>query len=162
MRSYYSGVNIRTAFVFSERRAQIRFNDILPGRFDLTIPSKRLRDWSSIGVGVTLPQLPDPSRVRQALDCISWSFVLGRRLRARRNIERARRAVGAESESSLDSVVSQLEGRCIKCHQSIGPTDEAAACIRCPEMICTTCHPNLSMDFRCPAHLPPKRARSSR
>lgn len=160
MRSYYSGTNIRAAFLFTERRASIRFNFLLPGSFDLSIRSAALRNWSAVGVGVSLPPLPSYKTIRDALSCISWSFITSRRLRGRRNTERARVAAGYDSDS-LPSVTSQIEGRCCRCTSSISAGDESAACVRCPELVCLSCHPDLTADFRCPAHSLSKRPRSS-
>ena len=161
MRSYYAGINILACFIFTERRSLLRYNNILPGRCDVSVPVASAKRWKDIDVRRVLPPLPQMRALRGALECVSWSYVTARRLRAKRNTDRARVAAGFESDS-LASVTSQSEGRCCLCESVIQAEDDSAACIRCSELVCMTCHPDLALDFRCPAHRVAKRSRSTK
>lgn len=154
MKTYYSTSNIAKAYAFSDRRTLISYNFITPGWCDARIPDKRLLDWDQPSIGTSLPPLPPFDAIQQALDCVSESFALVRRIRQTQRAKRARRILGHDSDQDLpDGVVEILEGSCIQCSRHIGPADHAAMCMRCDVMICVSCYPPLGhVPWYCSSH----------
>lgn len=165
MQHYYSGVNIRLMFEFSARRCRIQYRPTLPGRYDAVIPSRDLRDWTGVGVGVALPPPPSWADLGRAMQAKCPSLASARRVRAECRRVRARRAAGDAStdEASSGEASDTLDAVCCKCSCELGPGDPGAACVVCPMVACVECHPDLEEDFRCPAHsaLKGKRTRAS-
>ena len=163
MRVYYSGINIRAAFVFCDLRATLSYNHIGPGTFDVTAPSSSIINWSRVAVDVDLPALPPFEALANAYRCVALSYVVMRDNRARARGVRARRELGEVSSSASDSVVSAVSGACCLCAAPITDRLPSGACARrCKAIVCLKCHPNLEVDFLCPAHRAPPRKKAKR
>ena len=152
MRTYYSSQVICEAFTFTERRAALKFHHFLPGSCDARVPSVSMRDWTSVGVGTDLPPPPPIEHIKAALSCTSHSYAVQRTVRADVRAKRARRAAGVESTDSESGVAPVATGRCAKCADLVSAEEEAACCVRCTRIVCQACWPDLSADWRCPAH----------
>ena len=156
MRHYYSGINLRRLFLFTERRSSIQYNHIANGNYDAIIPSADLRKWDDASVGTALPDPPSWATIARAMSATSPSFIAAINLRAEVRRVRARRAAGESStESDSGTASDTLRGTCTKCRNSIPPDAEASVCTRCKLMICTKCRPDTTIDWRCPAHQAP-------
>lgn len=165
MRHYYSGVNIRRLFLFSERRGAVSYSHLFKGRYDAVIPSADLRQWDSAAVGASLPTPPSWAVIARAMEATSPSLIAAVAVRTQVRRVRARRAAGDDSTSSAPSGVVDdvMTGACADCGTAIGPDDDAAICTRCRLMSCTRCTPDLDADYRCPAHRPkPRRPAAKR
>lgn len=166
MQHYYSGVNIRLMYVFSERRCSIQYHPSFPGRYDAVVASAELRQWDSVGIGTTLPAPPSWADIGRAMRAKCPSLAVARRVRAECRRVRARRAAGDSSTEDAQSgdASDTLVGVCCKCACELGPGDDGAACVVCPMLACVECHNDLSEDFRCPAHstVKGKRPRAAR
>ena len=154
MRSYYSGVNIRLWFAFSERRVRLRFVSLgVAGGFDGAAASAADLDWKTPVVHCgSMPDPPSYERVLTALRTASASFVVARRARAAANAERARRTLGRPTAPKANPVTEITEGYCNKCCCLIGEEEDATACLFCDELVCTDCHA-YNTDWQCPVHL---------
>ena len=146
MRVYYSGVNIRKLYIFSEYRAFIDYSSILPGRYDAYL-RKDPPDWSRCTVSKKpLPPPPSPERIAAALRCVSYSLIIARRARAGRAQARARVALGIAK--ALPEV---FEGSCARCGDFVSIEEDATLCEVCNSMVCVLCHA-LGEDYFCSAH----------
>ena len=165
MRVYYSSQAIEESFVFTERRASLVFTHILPGTCDVRVRTVAHRDWTSVGVGGTLPAPPNVAHLRAALACSAPSVGLQRSIRASIAAKRARQAAGDPSTSSASSGSGKApvhSGPCTECAEHIDTEDEAAACTRCIRIACQSCHADLTSDYLCPVHRPRRRRVAAR
>jgi hypothetical protein len=162
MRSYYSAVNLRLMFLFTERRSAVILQPILPGAMDAAVTDASALDWST-PVRSSLPTPPDMDTLLKAATAVSPSFILTRRLRGTARAERARRALGAGPTPDLPSGEAPvLEGYCALCFRRVGPEDKAAACMACNELACQQCVVDTDTDWRCPGHREPTRFQARR
>ena len=155
MQHYYSGINIRHMFTFTERRVQIQFKHLFAGRFAGTVPSRALLDWKSPLVSKEpLPPTPDYEVIGRAMQAQAPSLAAAKQLRTTVRRVRARRAAGELStESASDgSVEGTLETVCCICSKVLGPTATASVCSRCPLASCHDCTDPRVDPYYCPAH----------
>ena len=159
MLSYYSGVNIRAAFVFCELRLTLSYNHVGAGTFDVSAPSSSIIDWRHVGSDSVLPSPPSFEDLLAAYRCVSLSYMVLRSERARVRAVTARREAGEQSDTPSGSVVSVLEAPCCLCASFVTSGVRSGACLRCKAVVCLACHPDPDTDFRCRAHRPANKRR---
>lgn len=158
MKSYYSSTNIELAYTFAERRLRLVYNFITPSMCDCRVPSRDLLDWTAPAVGRALPPLPSMQQLKEAMECVSDSLSLARRVRCELRTRRARTALG--SETIRETVYGLLEGPCTRCKRDLGPEDDAAVCMVCDTMICNRCYPQFeTANWWCAIHTAKRAAR---
>lgn len=166
MQHYYSGINIRHMFAFTERRTRINFRHLFAGRFAGTVPDRSFLDWDSPVVAKgPLPDLPSFTIIGRALNAQAPSLTVAKQVRATVRRVRARRAAGESSTDSeaSGSVEGTLEAVCCVCAKPLGPSDRASICSRCPLTACHQCADPRVQPYYCPGHARarPKRQRRS-
>jgi hypothetical protein len=157
MRAYYTAINIRHMFSFSERRSYVILQPLANGLHDARVTDRRALDWSA-PIATSLPKPPSVEDLERAVKAVSPSFIVTRRLRAAGRQQRARRALGLGPAPDIAAPVAYvLEGTCSLCFAAIRPKDEAAACMACDELACAKCVDDIEQDWRCIAHRQPLR-----
>jgi len=165
MQHYYSGVNVRHMFAFTERRAQIQFRHLFAGRFSGTVPSKSLLKWDTVVVAKgPLALLPTYDIIGRAMRAQAPSLTVAKQVRTTARRVRARRAAGEVSTESEPSgeVDDTLEATCCICAKALGPEDPASVCSRCPLTACHTCADPRVQPYYCPGHARPRPVRRRR